>query len=252
MATILSAIAAAGCIAYAARHGAAIARNIRAPIVGDMGDIPMKMPWYFAEWAEYEGEPTWEVRKGPAPVRTLASKLVSFGFKLRYPDMAELSTPELWNEYRTASIYTTPWIRIGISTGSHFGDGGALDRHLEFTLADASVDYKLDPRPQYGLSVYRPSWIAPSLSKAALLHVDNDILVYRDSHGRVDTLIICSNVKHDAAPCTQESRLDTNIKAWLTLAYRRGRLSDWKIMATKVHHTLMQYRADAGRISTIP
>lgn len=242
---ILCGVTAAACGAYTAEYDNAPVPNIRAPIVGDMAGIRMKMPWYFAEFAEYEGEPTWEPRKKPLPIRTQASKLVSFGLTLRHPDMAELATPELRAAYRMESIYTRTWLRARVNTGSQFGLDGALDRQFEGRLGDKFLSYKRNPGPQFGLETYRPSRIDARLSKGALLAINNDLFVHRDHTGKVDTLIVCSNVEHAAASCTQQFKLDPAIKVWLSLNYRREYLGDWKIIASQVRKALLKYRVDA-------
>ena len=61
-------------------------------MVGDLGGVPVAIPRHFANYVEYEGDPGFgEKRIGPRPERTHASKLTSFGFDVRFPDMAGVS-----------------------------------------------------------------------------------------------------------------------------------------------------------------
>ena len=116
-------------------------------VIGDLGGVPVRIPHYFANYVEYDGDPGFgEKRKGTVPERTYQSKLASFGFKVRFPDMAGLSSPEMWKDYEKYSDYNwkdyydpiksiTPWIRVGFRSGEIYPGDGFLDRYVNATLA---------------------------------------------------------------------------------------------------------------------
>ena len=104
------------------------ARYSKSDAVGDLGGMPVTIPQYFANFVEYEGDPGWEKRVGPVPKRDHHSKLVSFGFEVRFPDMVGLNSDELKEDHQNSTIYNTQWLDVGITTGKNFGDGFGLER----------------------------------------------------------------------------------------------------------------------------
>ncbi len=61
-------------------------------VIGDLGGMPVSIPHHFAHFVEYEGDPRFlEPRKGTPPMRGYQSKLRSFGFEVRFPDMMPLT-----------------------------------------------------------------------------------------------------------------------------------------------------------------
>lgn len=98
-------------------------------VAADLGGMPVTIPRHFANYVEYNGDPGWgEKRKGPRPERTQASKLSSFGFYARFPDMAGLSSPDLRKDKESQSIYNTMWIDVTLTTGAFYPGDGFLMR----------------------------------------------------------------------------------------------------------------------------
>jgi hypothetical protein len=150
-------------------------------VVGDLGGVPVKIPDYFANYVEYDGDPGFgERRRGARPQRTYQSKLASFGFAVRFPDMAGRSTPELWKDYeryngperkywRDSERSIPPWIHVGILTNSAYPKDGFLDRSVNSTLEFnaqregfnnlAHQNYERLPDKEYGLTAYAPPGI---------------------------------------------------------------------------------------------
>ena len=107
----------------------AAAKYVPRDAVGDLGGVPVTIPRHFANYVEYEGDPSWgEKRQGPKPERTHKSKLVSFGYYTRFPDMAGESSPELIKDKRSYSSSKTPWIRVGLRAGNIYPGDEFLDR----------------------------------------------------------------------------------------------------------------------------
>ena len=136
-------------------------------VVGDLGRMPVTIPQHFANYVEYDGDPGWgEKRNGLPPARTHQSKLSSFGFHVRYPDMAGLSSPEMLKDKQSYTIYNTPWVSVGINTGKIYPGDGFLDRwtHARLEVPNHILQYKNYerlPRNEHGLTVYSPAGIDP-------------------------------------------------------------------------------------------
>ena len=201
-------------------------------VLADLGGMPVKIPSYFANYVEYNGDPGWgDKRIGPVPARTQASKLVSFGYHTRFPDMAGLSSPELTANKRSFSIYNTMWIRVGIRTGEIFPGTGFLDR-LTAALVINSPDtnagiqnYEKLLAKKYGLTVCAPLGMDPKTNQLNRVHLlARDVFVYRGKDGKVDAYIECSNRPHHGAPCEHDFTLGPYAKAQISVGYRRGML----------------------------
>ncbi|MGD9169495.1 MAG: hypothetical protein PVI97_05465 [Candidatus Thiodiazotropha sp.] len=177
------------------------------PVVGDLGGVSVAIPRSFARFVEYDAVPHFKERKGwSAPERTFQSRLRSFGFEVRYPDMAsvEVKTPE------EKDIYTTMWMRVGITTGEYYGVDESLDNHknsrINSNLPFFSKYYTYVPLPEktHGLTGYTP--IGPGIDverrniesgRGADMN-DENIYFFEDDSDRVTTFIECSNMTHDA------------------------------------------------------
>lgn len=223
--------------------------NRNGPVIGDLGGVPVSIPKPYANFVEYDGDPHFmEKRKEPTPKRTYQSKLASFGFEVRYPDMAPV-TDETSSEKRKANIHTTMWMRVGINSHSHYG--GAGDDLLE---RKASAIWKANAHPYvykplatkvHGLTGFAP--IGPDESKR-LQQVGgadmNDVNIYfhRNEAGQVDTYIDCSNMAHAAAGCRQVFNLQPQMRIRVTVSYRRDLLPHWREIQNSVSKVILGFR----------
>ena len=211
-------------------------------VLADLGGMPVKIPSYFADYVEYNGEPGWgDERIGPVPARTQASKIVSFGYDTRFTDMAGLSSPELIANKRSFSIYNTMWIRVGIRTGEIFPGTGFLDRRAAALVinspdTDAGIqNYEKLPAKEYGLTAYAPLGINSKTKQPNRTHpLAEDVFVHRGKDGKVDAYIDCSNRPHHGAPCQQSFTLEPYANAKVSVLYRRGMLPHWQEIQRKV------------------
>lgn len=227
-------------------------------VVGDLGGMPVTIPSHFANFVEYEGDPGWSKREGPVPKRNHQSKLVSFGFMVRFPDMQGLSSRELEKDRASFTIRNTPWIDVGITTGKNFGDGLGLERRAEAAVKERMFKFEKQTARQFDLDVYRPIGVDPNTRQPFKHHYDDeDVFIFRDAEGAVLTLINCKNVDHAAAPCVQRFSLDPNLKAWINIIFRRGLLPEWRQMQTSVTTLILGFKkpgdaTDAPVIVTQP
>ena len=217
--------------------------------VGDLGGMPVTIPHYFANYLEYEDDPSWgEKRDKPAPKRDHESKIVSFGFKVRFPDMAGLSNKELEKEFKQSSIYETFWIDVGISANKHFGDGFGLQRLANTAITDGPFSYVKHKNNFYGLEHFQP--IGANESERVPFKInfyDKDFFYERSTDNTINTFIECSNVNHAAAPCEMRFVLAHNLRISVRVHFRRGLLFDWIRLKKSVSNLLLGFRYERDK-----
>lgn len=219
-------------------------------VVGDLGGVPVTIPRHFANYVEYEGDPNFgEKRQGSKPERTHQSKLVSFGYYTRFPDMAGESSAELIKDKRSYSPAKTPWISVGINTGKNYPGDGFLDRTVHSVVETPNVilkymNYEKLSTKEHGLTVHAAAGIDPKTNKPYREHTDaEDVFVYRDKSGRVTASIRCSNRNVPAPPCTHDFSLEPDMHAKVYLSYRRSQLPQWREIQEAVKQQILGFKA---------
>jgi hypothetical protein len=223
------------------------------PVIGDLGGVPVAIPRSFARFVEYDADSQFMKKKGwSAPKKTFQSRLRSFGFEVRYPDMAsvEVKTPA------EKDIHTTMWMRVGIITGEYYGVDESLDNHKNTRINSGlpcfskCFDYVPLNQNNYGLKGYTP--IGPGINIEGRniesgLGVDMDdknVYVFEGDSGRVTTFIECSNMTHEAAPCQQRCNLNPMMKTHITVSYRKGLLPHWQQIQKSVTKLIYSFEAN--------
>jgi hypothetical protein len=221
-------------------------------VVGDLGGVPVTIPRHFANYVEYEDDPSWgEKRHGAKPKRTHQSKLESFGYYTRFPDMAGESSEELIKNRGSYSKATTPWISVGINTGSRYPGNGFLERLTNATVETPNtilkyMNYEELPIKEHGITAYAAVGIDPKTNKPYREDADaKDVWVSRDKFGRVDAYIQCSNRKVPAPPCTHIFSLERNMDAEIYLSYSRNQLPQWQEIQEAVKQQILSFRIQA-------
>jgi hypothetical protein len=241
-------------------------------VIGDLGGVPVRIPSWFADYVEYDGDPGFgEQRKGPVPERTYRSPLISFGFKVRFPDMAGRSSPALqhddeqygdphWKGYYDS---VSPWLAVGFNTGSIYPGDGFLDRYIKTTLsfnaeraglsASKVYEYEKLEKAQFGLTVYAPPGMNPKTNRP-YREDDNarDLFVHWSKDGKVDTYIECTNrngsdLKHNL--CNQDISMAPGMRARVYIQYPRYWLPHWKEIQHKVAGLVWSFRVEDGAIA---
>ena len=225
----------------------AAAKYASRDVVGDLGGVPVNIPRHFANYVEYEGDPGWgEKRKGTKPKRTHQSKLISFGYDTRFPDMAGESSFELAKDKSSYSIHTTPWIDVGVTTGNIYPGDGFLDR-LAAAMKDNSSSYEQYEQlseSEYGLTVYAAAGFDPETNKPYREHMyAKDIFLYRDNLNRVNTYIKCSNRLSGSQPCQHTFSLEPHMHAEVYVIYRRTQLPHWREIQQAVTQQILGFKA---------
>lgn len=216
-------------------------------VVGDLGGMPVTIPRHMAEFVEYEGDPGWgQKRKGPIPERTHESKLTSFGVQFRYPDMATLSSPAMWQDKNSKSIYNTDWMSFGVDASSQHPDAWVK------RLADANINglhasryiYVRQAKRVFGLEAYlrvNKDTLEPEERMSTI--TGDSIYIKRNQTGEITTYIECSTVQHFAAPCSHNFGLEfIGIKAKIDIGYRRPLLENWQDIQAKVSEMVLGFK----------
>lgn len=217
-------------------------------VVGDLGGVPVNIPSYFANFVEYEGDPGWgPKRKGPVPERTYQSKLTSFGYYTRFPDMAGRSSPAMWKDIESYSSGVTPWISVGVNTGSSYPGDGFLDRRAGYIGKSADIikheKYEQLPGQEHGLTVYAAAGVDPRTNtpyrEDTFAH---DLFLHREKNSRVDTYIDCSNRNVRAPPCRHDFSLEPHMNAQIYVTYRRSLLPQWQEIQQAVRQQILGFK----------
>lgn len=223
-------------------------------VVGDLGGMPVRIARHIPHLVEYDGDPGWgEKRQGPPPERTHASRLKSFGVHVRYPDMATLSSPELWAEFEKKRIYNHPWLDFGIQSGSSYPGHGFLDRLYESTIPnpeqrDAMRQYESLPSPVAGLELFAKRGVDP---RTGLAHryewFDGDHFIQRNREsGKVTTYIRCiyrSGTRRYAS-CTQDWGMEEHgLSIEISVNYVPDLLPHWQDIQARVSRFVLDFKA---------
>lgn len=224
--------------------------NQRGPVIGDLGGVPVMLPKPYAHFVEYEGDPHFmERRKGPAPKRTYASRLSSFGFEVRYPDMAAL-TVETEPQKKSENIHNTTWLDVGIGYKAFYAPNGdtSLDRHIKRALAPDHFPYRYEKLPNevYELIGYTPIGVTDEMrrSEKGTGWDDQNIYYHLKPDGKADAYIECSNVTHAAAPCRLYFNLLPQMSIYVSVGLRRGLLPHWKEIQSSVTQVIFGFRVN--------
>lgn len=221
-----------------------------AAVIGELGGHAVSIPRFYADFLEYDGDPHWlERRSFFRPERTYASKIASFGFYIRYPEM-EVLTDKNWSQKHKESIYTSTWLLVGINSNSAYGSSGdmALEAHVnDIPLKKYPYRYEELPTTIFGLIGYTP--IGVDESKRDARHgadmSDKNIYFHRNAEGNVDAYIECSNVTHSAAPCKFRFSLLPHMRANVSVSFRKGLLPHWEHIQSLVSQIILGFRTSA-------
>lgn len=236
-----------------------LARYTPKDVVGDLGGMKVTIPRHIPELVQYDGDPSWgEKRKGPRPERTHDSKLMAFGFKVRYPDMATLSSPEMWADKKAQKTYETMWLSVLVSTGQNYPRGGALDSAARYVVEDwySSLTpwlwhYTQLPQKKYGLTVYTLQDINPQTGKPAREDRDaDDAYIAGNDKGQVTTFIKCKvHFKH-AHTCQHSFNMEHDgVKALIEVHFRPGLLTHWRDIQARLTRFILDFKATPESIT---
>ncbi|WP_147432285.1 hypothetical protein [Pararobbsia silviterrae] len=232
--------------------------------MGNLGGVPVRIPLWFAEHVEYEGDPGFMgKREGPIPKRTMDSPLTSFDFNVRFPDMAGRTSPALWWDYeKYANLYwdgwydsISPWMFVGVETGSRYYGIAGLERVLKYRLTfnpdldpKREREYQKLPEDRWGLVAYATRFFDPESGNAYHWIASNtELYVNRSRDGRLNTYIACTNHYRKNVlrlTCTQSFSLEPRMKAEAHVSYPRYFLPYWKEIQRLTGDLIWSFRLD--------
>ena len=226
-------------------------RNSETPpefVVGDLGGMKVKIPSYYVDLLEYEGDPGWSGRRnGPAPVRTYQSRIISFGVTVRYPDMAGLSSPAMWADKGKYTAVDTPWISMGVTSGPIYPGDGFMERGAQRvidSIGTRSPDvFKKEGEKLFGgLDLYVQQ--GESIDGKPRRESESDIYIYQSENGRVKSDIRCSNAKYPATLCQHTFTMeDDDLHTQVSILYRRTMLVHWQDLQQKARQLILSWKA---------
>lgn len=237
----------------------AVAQYTPKDVVGDLGGMKVTIPRHIPELVEYNGDPSWgEKRKGPRPERTHDSKLMSFGFDVRYPDMATLSSPELRAHKKSAKPFETMWMHVGVGSGEIYPRDGAMDSQARSTIEKPSATrfpwtnhYTQVPKKQHGLTVYTLQDTDPDTGQPAREHERaRDVYIARNAKGQVTTFIECQSQMRHSMTCHHNFSMEYDgVKALIVVYYRPELLAHWRDIQAKVTRLILSFKATPEAIA---
>lgn len=217
-------------------------------LAADLGGMHVEIPRHFANYVEFNGDPGWgEKRKKNPEITKEFPKLRSFGFDVRYPDMAGLSSPEMYQDQRETTIFKTRWVRVGVNTGEIYAGDEFLNRIVDAILkVDKNTPsfkvYEMLKEKEHNLTVYAPVGVDPLTHKPYRQDpFSKDIFIFRDGSGKAITYISCSNSVGQSASCRQVFRLKGSAKAKIYFSYRRGLLPEWEKMQESINSLILGF-----------
>lgn len=220
-------------------------------LIGDLGGVPVSIPRPFAHFVEYDDDPHFMEKEGwVPPERTYQSKIRSFGFEVRFPDMAseDMKTHE---ERLKKDIFNTMWMRVGVDAGEDYGSSGdvAFERYLQNYLNPnrKRFVYGRLPNKTFGLTGYTPIDVDKSLREQVIGGAsirDKNIYYAKNKDGRITTFIECGNKKHRAVNCRQSFNLGPLMKVRVSVSYRKELLPHWREIQSSVSKVFRSFQVD--------
>lgn len=219
-------------------------------IIGDLGGVPVVIPKPYANFVEYDRDPHFMESKsfGELPVRTFQSKVRSFGFEVRFPDMATANADTL-KQKNQENIYTSTWLRVVVSSGEDYG-GNPIENYVKnkTELRRPYPPYRYEKLPQsvFGLTAYAPLGFDESKRSmpGGTNFTDMNVYVHRGQDGQADAYIECSNAEHAAAPCQLRFNLAPAMLANISVNFRVGMLQHWKQIQSSITEVVLGFRAN--------
>ena len=224
------------------------------PVIGDLGGVPVAIPRVFTRFVAYDADPHFMKKKwGAKPERTLQSKLRSFGFEVRYPDMASVDV----KTQEEKNIRTTMWMRVRISTGEHYGVDHSLENHKNYYLSSKDRPcskkcfiYELLPHKTHGLTGYTPTGSGVDVAGRSINfgrgtdRRDRNIYYFLNASDQVTTFIECNNRTHAAVRCVQYFNLNPVMKAHIKVNYRKALLPHWQEIQQSVTELIYSFESN--------
>ena len=246
-----------------AMHGAASQQPDDAPkdqygqpyIIGNLGGVPVNLPPSIVELVEYDDSPGFDpekLRTYDPPTRSYQAIIESLGFDFRNHDSVvyDRNNPTLRQEYDTERRRGgNDWVSLNISAGSRYGTNPhALDDYFDGYLELAEIapaPYVNIHQQYYGLDTYINEGIDPETQRPFREHwLAEDMFVFRDEQGNVQTIIKCANDDVKSPPCTHRFNFPPPMKIRISMMYPRQNLAQWQTIQNKAVQFIQGFQAE--------
>ena len=216
--------------------------------VGTLGGMKVRIPWHFVRLMEFSGEPTdWKQGpKSPASRPPGATRdIASFGFDVRYPDMAGLSTPALQRDYDKRPFKVSPWMGVSITSGDIYPPRGLAARASAIRELKSYTPYLQVSSDVDALERYVAQGVNPRTGKPARLDFGNwDVYLAFDPPGQANAVIECSNTEIGRQTCDHAFVLEPQARVLVEVRYGREMLPEWQDIQRRTGALLLGFRID--------
>jgi hypothetical protein len=175
--------------------------------------------------------------------------------------MAPLTNKTREEKYKS-NIYNTMWLSVGVNI-EPYHNKLSLKRILDGTLSNKwdaihskntppeiwkdKHGYKPSTKRLYGLIVNEVYGFdeASRYKFPGVDSSDENIYYHTDNQGRVETYIVCHNVKHYAAPCDQKFILPMVKNTMVSVHYRIDFLPKWREIQNSISKVILGFAVDS-------
>jgi hypothetical protein len=204
---------------------------------------------------EYDDSPGFEpekLRTYDPPTRSYQSIIESLGLDFRNHDsvLYDRNNPTLRQEYDSERRRGgDDWVSLNVSAGSRYGTNPhALDDYFDSSLHLAEIapaPYVNIHQQYYGLDTYINDGIDPETQRPFREHwLAEDMFVFRDKQGNVQTIIKCSNRNIKSPSCTHRFNFPPPMKIRISMMYLRQNLAQWQTIQNKTVQFVQGFQAE--------
>lgn len=225
-------------------------------VIGNLGGMKVRIPWYYAEYVEYDGDAGFDENlKVSHPERTFDSRLTSFGIDARFPDMKGLKNAQLHEERHQQHPHEKMWICIAVRAGEIYPGDGFLDRRINEVLVSSyspnrnenlGYAYERIPEDKYGLEAWRLMSANPHAGNSTRNgNTSKDIYIHRGSSGNVSAYITCERPSATRiGKCYLETSFAPKAQVDVTISFWNELLPEWEKILQSVYDLFLSFEVD--------
>ncbi len=216
-------------------------------VVGTLGGMKVRIPWHFVNLMEFSGEST-DWKRGP---RSPASRpagvtrdIASFGFEVRYPDMAGLSTPALRREHHQRPFKVNRWLDVSITSGDIYPPR-AVEMMVARIRPVGTTIYDPEPSDVAGLTKYVAQGTDQRTGEPLRYQLSNpDVYIPNKGSGREPTVIHCTNTETGRQACKLYFTLEPDSQTLMKVRFGRDMLAQWEDIQQRTRALMLSFRID--------